>query len=80
MVFKVEAKTALAEARSWVRIARGRLTELSKDSSEGQALIAMATALQSMQAHIEAIEHQLADLDGEWKQLYKPAPSRSAVA
>jgi hypothetical protein len=80
MVFKVEAKTALAEARSWVRIARGRLAELSKESEHPQALSAMAQAMEDMQANIEAIEHRLAHVDGEWKKLYQPTPIRSAVA
>jgi hypothetical protein len=80
MVFKVEAKTALAEARCWVRIARGRLTELSKESDQPQALTAMATAMADMQASIEAIEHRLARIDGEWKQLYQPPAPRTVSA
>jgi uncharacterized coiled-coil protein SlyX len=80
MVFKVEAKTALAEARCWVRIARGRLDELSKESEQRQALSAMSGAMADMQASIEAIEHRLSHLDGEWKQLYQPPPSRNALA
>jgi len=79
MVFKVEAKTALAEARSWIRIARGRLAELAKESDQPQVLAGMATTMQDMQASIEAIEHRLARIDGEWRQLYQPPP-RSAAA
>jgi hypothetical protein len=79
MVFKIEAKTALAEARCWVRIARGRLTELAKDSEQPQVLAAMAATMEDMQANIEAIEHRLARLDGEWKQLYQPPPPRAAA-
>jgi hypothetical protein len=79
MVFKVEAKTALAEARSWVRIARGRLAELAKESDQPQVLAAMATTMQDMQASIEAIEHRLSRIDGEWKQLYQPPPRRAAA-
>jgi len=79
MVFRVEAKTALAEARSWVRIARGRLEELSKESEQPQALTAMAATMADMQASIEAIEHRLSHIDSEWKKLYQPPPSRSAI-
>jgi hypothetical protein len=79
MVFRVEAKTALAEARSWVRIARGRLEELSKESEQPQALAAMASTMADMQASIEAIEHRLSHIDSEWKKLYQPPPSRSAI-
>jgi len=79
MVFRVEAKTALAEARSWVRIARGRLEELSKESEQPQALSAMAVSMADMQASIEAIEHRLSHVDNEWKKLYQPPPSRSAL-
>ena len=79
MVFKVEAKTALAEARSWIRIARGRLSELAKESDQPQVLAGMASTMQDMQASIEAIEHRLSRVDGEWQQLYQPSP-RSAAA
>jgi hypothetical protein len=79
MVFRVEAKTALAEARSWVRIARGRLEELSKESEQPQALAAMAAAMTDMQASIEAIEHRLSHVDNEWQKLYQPPPTRSAL-
>jgi hypothetical protein len=79
MVFRIEAKTALAEARSWVRIARGRLEELSKESEQPQALSAMASNMADMQASIEAIEHRLSHVDSEWKKLYQPPPSRSAL-
>ena len=79
MVFKVEAKTALAEARCWVRIARGRLEELSKESEQPQALSAMAESMSDMQANIEAIEHRLSHVDSEWRKLYQPTPSRSAI-
>jgi hypothetical protein len=79
MVFKVEAKTALGEARCWVRIARGRLEELSKESEQPQALSAMAMTMADMQASIEAIEHRLSHIDSEWKKLYQPAPTRSAL-
>jgi hypothetical protein len=80
MVFKVEAKTALAEARSWARIARGRLAELAKESSEPQALAAMAATMEEMRAAIEAIEQRLAGLDGEWQKLYQPPRPSRAVA
>ena len=79
MVFKVEAKTALAEARCWVRIARGRLEELSKESEQPQALSAMAVTMADMQASIEAIEHRLSHVDNEWRKLYQPTPRRSAI-
>jgi hypothetical protein len=39
----------------------------------------MAATMADMQASIEAIEHRLSHIDGEWKKLYQPPPSRSAI-
>jgi hypothetical protein len=44
MVFKVEAKTAIDESRSWVRIARNRLLALADASADPQAGWSWTTA------------------------------------
>ncbi|HET6279903.1 MAG TPA: hypothetical protein VFH73_03025 [Polyangia bacterium] len=73
MVFKVEAKTALDEANSWVRIAKGRLIALAaQDSDNPGALQGMACELAEMYEAINDIATRLAGVDDEWTQLFAP--------
>jgi hypothetical protein len=72
MVFKVEAKTALGEATSWVRIAKGRLIALAQDSDNPDALHEMADELAAMYTAINDIATRLAGVDDEWTQLFAP--------
>jgi hypothetical protein len=72
MVFKVEAKTAIDESRSWVRIARNRLLALADASADPQALMAAADEMAEIFAAISAIEHRLRGVDAEWKGLLAP--------
>lgn len=78
MVFRVEAKTALGEASSWVRIAKGRLIALSKESDDPSTLTEMAVELAAMYEAIEDLSTRLAGVDEEWTQLF--APPRTAAA
>jgi hypothetical protein len=85
MVFKVEAKTALGEAGSWVRIAKGRLIALAQDSDNPDALHEMADELAAMYEAINDIATRLAGVDDEWTQLFHgnpgtvPKPSRDGL-
>jgi hypothetical protein len=79
MVFKVEAKTALDEANSWVRIAKGRLIALAaQDSDNPAALHEMAHELAGMYEAINDIATRLAGVDDEWTQLFAPSARNSA--
>ena len=71
MVFKVEAKTALDEANSWVRIAKGRLIALAAQGSDNPAALQeMARELAEMYEAINEIATRLAGVDEEWTQLF----------
>jgi hypothetical protein len=80
MVFKVEAKTAIDESRSWVRIARNRLLALAPASDDPAALMAAAEELAHMHAAIGEIERRLRAVDDEWKGLLTPRPSTRPVS
>ncbi len=81
MVFKVEAKTAIDESRSWVRIARNRLLALADSSDNAAALQAAAEQLAEMYAAFGDIERRLRAVDDEWLKLLQPRPaSRTVVA
>lgn len=80
MVFKVEAKTAIDESRSWVRIARNRLLALANASDDPTALRAAAEQLDEMYAAFGDIERRLRAVDDEWMKLLQPRPARSGVA
>jgi hypothetical protein len=72
MVFRIEAKTAIGEASSWVRIAKGRLIALAQDSDNPAALHEMADELAGLYAAINDIATRLAGVDAEWTQLFAP--------
>ena len=78
MVFRVEAKTAIGEASSWVRIAKGRLIALAKESDNPAALQEMARELAEMYDAIENIAGRLAGVDEEWTQLFAPSTRSTA--
>ena len=79
MVFKVEAKTAIDESRSWVRIARNRLLALASASDDPAALKAAAEQLDEMFAAFGDIERRLRAVDDEWMKLLQPRPARVAA-
>ena len=75
MVFKVEAKTAIDESRSWMRIARNRLLALAGASENPAALHAAAEELAEMYAAFDDIERRLRAVDDEWMKLLQPRPA-----
>jgi hypothetical protein len=79
MVFKVEAKTAIDESRSWVRIARNRLLALANASDDPAALKAAADQLDEMFAAFGDIECRLRAVDDEWMKLLQPRPARATA-
>jgi len=80
MVFKVEAKTAIDESRSWVRIAQNRLLALADASEDPQALQAAADKLGQMFLALGEIESRLGAVDDEWNRLFQPRPLRAGAA
>lgn len=80
MVFKVEAKTAIDESRSWVRIARNRLLALANGSEKPEALQAAADQLAEMYAAFSDIERRLRAVDDEWMKLLQPRPTRTSTS
>ena len=76
MVFKVEAKTAIDESRSWVRIAQNRLLALADASDDPEALQGAADKLAQMFIALGEIETKLGAVDEEWLRLFQPRPSR----
>jgi hypothetical protein len=80
MVFKVEAKTAIDESRSWVRIARNRLLALASVSENPTALHAAAEQLGEMYAAFGEIERSLRAVDDEWMKLLQPRPAPRTAA
>jgi hypothetical protein len=77
MVFKVEAKTAIDESRSWVRIAQNRLLALADTSDDPAVLQAAADTLALMFTALGEIESQLGTVDEEWARLFQPRPART---
>jgi hypothetical protein len=77
MVFKVEAKTAIDESRSWVRIAQNRLLALADASDDPATLQAAAQSLAQMFTALGELEARLGTVDEEWARLFQPRPSRT---